>query len=309
MFIGALLLGLLLLVVGADYVVRGGSQLALAARVPALVVGLTIVAAGTSMPELLVSLTAAVAGSADIALANVTGSNIANILVVLGATAAIKPIIVDRSLLRREVPALLLLQGLLLVLALDGGYGRLDGVVLLAVGLVYNVLLVREALKGRAAHNPDSTEVVTPPWKNVLLLAFGVGVLVVGARLFVDGATELARFFGWSERFIGLTVVAVGTSAPEIATSVMGAWRGEDDIAVGNALGSNLFNVAFVLGLTVLFQPIGIADAGSYSDLGVCLALTLALIPVVRAGAIGRLLGSLFLLAYAFLLGAAFLGT
>src|SRR5690606_14905026 len=266
-----------MLVGGAELLVRGGGRLALALRIPALVVGLTVVAFGTSTPELAVSVTAAFTASTDMALANVTGSNIANIALVLGLVALIQPIDVDRGLLRREVPVCVGLQVLVPLMLLDGTLGRVDGVVLLAAGVAYNGYLVWDAISNRPALEEGALPIEgggDPRW-NVFLLLVGVAILLGGAHLFVGGAVEVAKLLGLSARFIGLTVVALGTSAPEIATGVVSAYRGEADLALGNSLGSNVLNITVVLALTALIQPIVIADNLALIDLAVALGTTL----------------------------------
>lgn len=306
MFVLLLLIGLVMLVAGAELLVRGGGQLALALRVPALVVGLTIVAFGTSTPELMVSVTAALKASTEMALANVNGSNIANIALVLGAAAVVRPLVVDRTLMRREIPSCLGLQILLPVLCLDGGLSRIDGGFLLIVGIAYNVWLLFEALRGRAPPMDDDLEVVegTPTYVNVLMLVVGVAVLIVGANLFVSGAETVAEIFGLSERFIGLTVVALGTSAPELATGLVSAYRGEVDLAVGNSLGSNLFNISMVLGITAMIQPIPVGDPAAWNDMYAAVCITGLLIPIVLFGRLNRPAGAMMVLLYFAYMGA-----
>lgn len=288
-----------MLVAGAEMLVRGGGQFALQLRVPALVVGLTIVAFGTSAPELVVSVTAALQGTTDMALSNINGSNIANILLVLGLSGLVAVVPVDSSLLQRDIPVAIFLQALLPVLALDGLIGRFDGGVMLLCALLYNVWLFVSVLRGRA---PVDDELEVDPssawWKNLLMLLGGLVVLLVGAQLFVGGATQLAQLFGLSDRFIGLTVVAVGTSAPEIATSVLSARRGESALAVGNSLGSNILNIAMVLGITALIQPIPCSDPGFMGDMLSALAVSVMLVPLAMYGRIGRVEGGLMCLAY-----------
>lgn len=285
MFLIALLVGLLLLVAGAELVVRGGGQLALALRVPALVVGLTIVAFGTSTPELAVSTAAALSGAPDMALANVVGSNIANLALVLGLAAIVRPLDVDPRLARRELPVLLVLQLLLPLFAWDMVFQRWEGAALLAVGIGYNVWLVWEARARRArlveSEEEEELEPSGPWYLHLALLVGGVAVIVFGADLFVGGATEVAERLGMSERYIGLTVVAVGTSAPEIATSVMSSFRNNSEIAMGNALGSNVLNVTVVLALSAMILPISLKDAGVFTDLWVALGATALLVPMV----------------------------
>lgn len=299
-FLLSLLLGLVLLVTGAELLVRGGGQLALALRIPALVVGLTVVAFGTSAPELVVSITAALEGSTDMALANINGSNLANIALVLGGAALIRPMTVERSMLNREVPVCVALQILLPLLCLDGVIGRWDGLIFVAFGVAWNAWLVRDAMRGRSVPVDGDVEASSgASWVgNVVKVLGGLVILVVGADLFVSGAHTVAVMAGLSERFIGLTVVAVGTSAPEIATGFVSAWRGESDIALGNSLGSNLFNIAIVLGLTALVHPVAVSDPGSFTDMATALVVTLALVPIVRAERFGRPAGLLFVLGY-----------
>jgi cation:H+ antiporter len=306
----SLLAGLAMLVFGADLLVRGGTHIALAFRVPVLIVGLTLVAFGTSTPELAVSLIAAFDGSGEIALANVNGSNIANILLVLGLSAVIMPLVMDRRMMRRELPALLLLQALVIVSCLDGLVSRLDGLLLLAVGVGYNVLLVRDALQHRASLDPEDIDVELgepKPLRDIALFVSGLGVLVFGADLFIDGAVWLAEMAGMSDRVIGLTVVAVGTSAPEIATSAMSAWRGQSEMALGNAIGSNILNVAIVLGVTAMIAPIGFSDPGVYTDVALALGAALLMVPVIVQGSarMSRPQGFAFLGGYAVYVVAA----
>lgn len=295
MYVVSLLIGLVLLVAGAELLVRGGGQLALALRVPALVVGLTVVAFGTSAPELIVSVTAALEASTDMALANVNGSNIANIALVLGLAALVAPLRVERSLIRREIPWCLGLQVAVPALAYDGVLSRIDGIVLLAGGVTYNALLLYSALRGRKPPPMDEldTEDQTPWYVNTGMLVVGIAVLVVGARVFVDAAETLALSIGLSQRFVGLTVVALGTSAPEVATGMMSAYRGEVDLAVGNSLGSNLLNISMVLGLTAIITPIVITDPGAHGDMLVAVAVVALSVPIVFKGSLSRVDGAI----------------
>lgn len=302
MFVLSLLVGLALLVVGADLLVRGAGQIALAMRIPALVVGLTIVAMGTSMPELLVSTTAAMADSSEMAIANVNGSNVANILLVLGLAALVRPLAVERTLMRREIPVAILFQVALPLLCLDLLIGRLDGLILVLLGIGYNAWLMIEALRGRAPVVDDELAELDgsgPLWKQLAFVAVGLGTLVGGANLFVDGAVEVARALNVSERFIGLTVVALGTSAPELATGLVSAFKGEVDLAVGNSIGSNLFNIAMVLGITALITPVPLQDPGVWFDFGACLVATVVMVPFVLKGSMTRVDGALLSTAYA----------
>ncbi len=295
----SLLIGLLLLVAGAEMLVRGGGQLALALRVPALVVGLTVVAFGTSSPELIVSVTAAMNASTSMALGNVTGSNIANIVLVLGLSALVAPLVVDRMLMRREVPAAVGLQILVPLLALDGQISRIDGGILILGGIVYNVWLLYEALRGRAPAPEDAEKVpLSETLLNLVMLVGGLSILVGGAHLFVSGAETLAYSFNLSQRFVGLTVVALGTSAPEVVTGMVSAHRGEVDLAVGNSLGSNILNISMVLGITAVIMPIEVGSDGAMNDLGIAVLATCILIPVVLKGSISRIEGGVLAIGY-----------
>lgn len=304
-----LLLGLAMLIGGAELLVRGGGALALALKVPALIVGLTVVAFGTSAPELAVSVSAALGedGSTEAALANITGSNIANILLVLGVASLVRPLVVDRSLIKREIPAVLLLQLMIpLMCFLNDDINRLEGLVLLGGGLLYNGLLIRQALRDRSdalAEEAEHTDVIpTSPGSvalQVVLVVAGLAILVFGARLFVDGAFAIATWLEFSPRFIGLTVIALGTSAPEIVTGALSAWRGETELALGNSIGSNILNISMVLAVTAIIKPIGFDDQGTWIDLLVANGCTLLLVPIVLAtGRIGRVSGGLMIAAY-----------
>lgn len=305
-----LLVGIAILTIGAEVLVRGAGALALAAKISPLVVGLTIVAFGTSAPELVVSLQATLRGQSDIALGNVLGSNIFNVLFILGLSALITPLVVSRQLVRFEVPLMVLLSGLLGLLALDGRIGRLDGM-LLCLGLVsytaWAIIKSRsDERKAKAIELPGIEEIAMHGPGRVLLqivlVLVGLGLLVLGSRLFSDSAVEIARGLGVSELVIALTLVAAGTSLPEVATSVMAALRGQRDIAVGNVVGSNLFNIMGVLGVsaTAAAEGIGISDVALRLDVPVMIAVAIACLPIFFTGhIISRWEGGL-LLAYYF---------
>ncbi|MEN0064449.1 MAG: calcium/sodium antiporter [Myxococcota bacterium] len=306
-FVLWLLLGLVLLVTGAELLVRGGGQVALALRVPALVVGLTIVAFGTSMPELLVSVTAAMHASTEMALANVNGSNLANVTLVLGLAALVNPLTVERTLIWREIPVVLGLSLMVPLLGSDRIINQGDGIILLLAGIIYNVWLLLDALRGRASSNAEEDIDGDPGLgKNLLLLAFGVLALVLGAQWFVFGAVKVAEVLHLSDRFIGLTVVAMGTSAPEVATGMWSAYRGETELAVGNSLGSNLLNIAMVLGITALVEPIRIEDTSAWGDMALCVVVTAALVPFVLKGSITRLEGGILTAVYGLYLASGY---
>lgn len=246
------ILGLMGLFFGGEFLVRGASRVALAYRISPMVIGLTIVGFGTSSPELLVSLNAAVQGAPAIAIGNVLGSNLANIVLILGLTALVSPVVMSLRQSWRDLAVMLGATALLWVMLLNGSLGRIEGAILFA-GLI--AFLAMSFLSGRVEPEADAAP-VAPVWKSALMTLGGLVVLMVGARLLVDSSTQIARTFGISEAVIGLTVVAVGTSLPELATSLIAAWRKHSEIAVGNIIGSNIFNVLGILGLTALIVPI-----------------------------------------------------
>ncbi|MBM4061370.1 MAG: calcium/sodium antiporter [Planctomycetes bacterium] len=300
--------GLGLLVLGADWLVKGAARLAAAAGVSSLVIGLTVVAFGTSSPELAVSVRAAWLGQADMAVGNVVGSNIFNVLFILGASALITPLLVAQDLVRRDVPLMILVSVVLLLLSLDGGLGRLDSALLFAGIVVYTVWIVRASRRENAAVAAEyeaefGGEAVrrAPVWQSIVLVVAGLGLLVLGSNWLVEGAVVFARWAGISEVVVALTIVAAGTSLPEVATSILAAIRGERDIAVGNVVGSNLFNILSVLGLSGLVSPSGLTVIPSMVafDLPVMIAVAVACLPIFARGRmIPRWEGALFLLYY-----------
>ncbi|MBL8733029.1 MAG: calcium/sodium antiporter [Planctomycetes bacterium] len=301
----AFVVGLALLVLGADWLVRGASRLARAAGVSPLVVGLTVVAFGTSAPELAVSVRAAWAGQADMAVGNVVGSNIFNVLAIVGLAAAITPLLVAVQLVRRDVPVMIVVSLALIGLALDGRIGRLDGALLFIALVGYTTWIVRASRReGAAAAAAMDTPASAPRGKLSLDLGFvlgGCAMLVLGSTWMVDGAIAFAKWLGLSEVVVGLTIVAAGTSLPELATSVMAAAKGERDIAVGNVVGSNVFNILGVLGLSGIMAPYGLTVLPSMVtlDLPVMLAAAFACLPFFARGhVIPRWEGVLFLLFY-----------
>lgn len=299
-----LALGLALLVAGAELLVRGAAALAGRLGVSPLVVGVTIVAVGTSAPEVAVTVQAAAAGSPDLGVGNVLGSNVFNVLVVLGASAALSPIVVSARLVRWDVPVMIGASLLVWVLAADGRVGRIDGAVLLTLLAGYVLHALRGAGREAPAVEAEYAEALGPRGaaaglgRRIAEIVAGLVVLVVGARWLVAAGTDLARAFGLSELVIGLTVVAAGTSLPELATSLAATWRGERDIAAGNAIGSNVWNLLFVLGLAALVAPAGlpVAPATLRFDLPVMTAVAIACLPIVTTGhLIARWEGLLFL--------------
>jgi len=292
--------GLVVLLLGAEFFVRGASRMAAAVGVPALVIGLTVVAFGTSAPEAAVGLQSVLQGSSDIGLGNVIGSNIANVLLILGLASLISPLPVAARVVRVDVPVMIGFSVLLWTLCLDGELGRGNGVLLLLLAVIYNVWLVRSARRDAARDGHE--RVGGTKLRSILLVGLGFVAIVVGAGWLVDGSVQLAKAFGLSELVIGLTVVAIGTSMPEIATSTVAGLRGEQDIAVGNAVGSNVFNILLVVGLTATLSPIPIPvqDSVLNFDFPIMISVAVACLPILFIGyRLGRWEGMLFLVYYA----------
>lgn len=298
------LAGLVLLVSGGELLVRGASALAVQAGISPLVVGLTVVSVATSAPELAVTTGAVLSGETELALGNVVGSNIANILLILGVSAVVMSLGIRRQLVRIDVPFLIGFGMLLLLLALDGGIGRLDGLLLLSAWVGHTTLSVWLSKRGDAppteAETADSTPDVSV-WASVALVVVGVTLLVGGAQLLVDGAVSIATSLGVGPLVIGLTVVAIGTSLPELVASFIAVRQRAGDLAVGNAIGSCLANIGLVLGVPSLLTPGGleVPSAVVSVDLPLMIAASLTLLPVMYTGArIGRREGLLFVSLY-----------
>lgn len=256
--VGVLLLGLVVLYFGAEWLIKGASSMAVGFGIPPLVVGLTVVALGTSLPEFMTNFIAALLGNDGLALGNIIGSNIANVGLILGTTAVLVPLAVAPTTLKREYPIMMGVMISFYLLALDGVIGRVDGVILI-LGLVgFLGYLVRDVR--RRGVGPDevvaSPDLVMPTWKKTVLLVGGIIALALGAHLMVTSAVAIAEFFQIDPVIVGLTVVAVGTSLPELAASLVGVFRNETDLSVGNVIGSNLLNVLFVVGLVALVNPL-----------------------------------------------------
>ena len=305
-----LIAGLVLLIAGAELLVRGAARLAAAFGISPLVIGLTVVAFGTSSPELAVSLQSAAAGQADIALGNVVGSNIFNVLFILGISAAIIPLVVAQQLVRLDVPIMIGISVLVYLFGLNGQIGRLEGALLFAGIVAYTLFLIRQSRKESkevqdeyAKEYGDGQPRATRQYIiNAVFVVAGLALLILGARWLVDSAVSLAQALGLSELIIGLTIVAAGTSMPEVATSIVAAVRGERDIAVGNVVGSNIFNILAVLGLSSVLAPNGIsvsAPALAF-DIPVMIAVAVACLPIFFTGfKVARWEGWLFLAYYA----------
>jgi len=305
-----LLGGLVLLVGGAEALVRGAAKLAGALGISPLVVGLTVVAFGTSSPELAVSVSAAFSGESDIAVGNVVGSNIFNVLFILGLSALVAPLSVAQQLVRLDVPIMIAISMLMPALGLDGRIDRIDGVILFSLLLAYTVFLVLQSRKesqevqeeyAREYAVGEEEKTVRAQWVDLGYVAAGTALLILGSRWLVSGAVDIAQHFGVSELVIGLTIVSMGTSAPELATSVVASLRGERDIAVGNVVGSNIFNMLAVIGFTGLVSPQGIPVAVEVLrfDLPIMIMVALACVPVFFTGmTIARWEGGLMLAYY-----------
>jgi cation:H+ antiporter len=320
--VGRIVAGLALLVLGGELLVRGASALARRVGISSLVVGLTVVSAATSAPELAVTVGAVLRDEPGLAVGNVVGSNIVNVLLILGLSALVVPLAVKQRLVRFDLPWMVVLSIGLLLVSLDGRIGAVDGVVLLAAVVLHTVLTVvigrrgapvpaaapsgdRGAGGGTGGAEDVRTEEEPPPAsvpRSVLLVVLGIALLVAGATLLVEGAVSIATSLGVSSLVVGLTVVAVGTSLPELATSVIAVRRGERDLAVGNVVGSNIFNIGVVLGLPALISPGGIPVSGAAValDIPVMLAAAVALLPIAFTGfAVARWEGALFVALYA----------
>lgn len=300
-------LGLVLLTFGADILVRGASTLAGSFGISPLIIGLTVVAFGTSAPELAVSINAAWVGQADIAIGNVVGSNICNVLLILGLSALAAPLVVQRQLIRLDVPVMIGASLFLSALALDGRLSRLDGLLLTAglIGYVAFLLYLARQDRARAAAVMAEVEISEDdkqhPLRSLGYIVAGLVMLVLGSDWLVNGAVMLARSFGLSELVIGLTIVSVGTSLPELATSVMASLKGERDIAIGNVVGSNIFNILSVLGISSLISPSGlnVAEAALRFDIPVMVILSVLTLPLLYIGfQISRARGALLLAWY-----------
>ena len=315
----ALVIGLALLVGGADFLVKSASRLAAIAGIPPLIVGLTVVAFGTSAPELAVSLQAGLSNQADIALGNVVGSNICNVLLIVGLSAIITPLAVAQQLVRLDVPIMVGISALVLFFGLDGHINRSDGVVLFLGGLVYTAYLLYQsrlekvpdiqsdyAQFGVAVEQPEQLRSFKSVCLNGLLLIAGFAMLIAGSQLLVDSAVTIATLLGASQLMIGLTIVAVGTSLPELATSVAASYKGESDIAVGNVVGSNIFNILVVLGLASAVSPEGITvpTAAITFDIPIMLAVAIACLPIFFTdNKVSRKEGVLLLIYYLLYVG------
>lgn len=294
--------GLILLFIGAEGLIKGSSSLALKIGITPLVVGLTVVAFGTSAPELVVSLKAALIGNDSISLGNVIGSNIANIALILGLAAIVRPLAVHANVVKREIPVMIGVSVLLILFLIDGEISFIDGLIFVMGVVAYTILSILFARKEKNKEVEKEFEegvkskLSTPV--SIIFTIAGLALLIVGANLFVKSAVEIAKAFGVSDVIIGLTIVAIGTSLPELLTSVVASFKNEADIAIGNVVGSNIFNILLILGITALIIPVSGAGI-SYIDLGVMLFSAAILLPLSKTGfSISRLEGLLLLVGY-----------
>jgi cation:H+ antiporter len=297
-----LVLGLVALFIGAEGLIRGSSTLALKIGITPLVVGLTVVAFGTSTPELVVSLKAALIGNSSISLGNVVGSNIANIALILGISAIIRPLDVHANIIRREIPIMIGISILLVLLLIDGELGLVDGIIFVLGIVIYAIVNITMARKEKNAEVEKEfkeglkTGLGVPI--SIVMIVGGLGLMILGANLFVTSSISIAEVIGVSDAIIGLTIVAIGTSLPELITSVVAAYKNESDIAIGNVVGSNIFNILGILGITALI--ISVSSSGiNYIDFGAMLFAALILLPLSKTGfRITRLEGALLVLGY-----------
>lgn len=280
-----LLVGFVLLLKGADFFVEGSSSVAKLMKIPPVVIGLTIVAMGTSAPEAAVSITAGLAGSNEIALSNVIGSNIFNLLMVLGICAIIQVMHVDTIILKRDMPWNIGCGAVVFLMMLDGVIGRLEGVLLLILLAVYLIVVVRSALKNREEAEEEIKTLSIPV--SILAIIGGLAAIIIGGDLVVDSAKSIALAWGMSETLVGLTIVAIGTSLPELATSVVAARKGESGLAFGNAVGSCLFNLLFILGMSTSISAISFAGSEymmNLVDIGMVIVVSLILFIFAKTG-------------------------
>lgn len=292
--------GLVMLIKGGDWFVDGAAGIAARFGIPQLIIGLTIVAMGTSAPEAAVSISAALKGSADITIGNILGSNILNVLIILGLSAVITPLAVAKSTVKIEIPFMIAITALLLAQGIDGNISLTDGIVLWAAFIAYLTYLFICAKKNpEQAGDDEQDNKPRKVWQLLLLTVIGLALIIAGSNFAVDGATAIARILGLSERFIGLTIVALGTSLPELFTSVSAARKGNADIAIGNIVGSNIFNILFVVGTSALIIPVPFAAGFIFDTAAAIFASVLLLVCCLRNHKLNRFSGVLMLACYA----------
>ena len=304
----AVIAGLVLLVAGAELIVRSGSRLAAKLGVPPILVGLTVVSIGTSAPELAVGIGAAASGAGSLAVGNIAGTNIVNLLLILGVTAALRAVPLSMQTLRLDLPVMGVVAMVVFLFAIDGELTRTEGAILVGLSVGYTVALVRTARRETAYVAEEfgdafgTRRLSSSRWATVgavVVLVAGLGIIILGADWLVDGSIEIARSFGISEGFIGLTIIAIGTSAPELATAILSTFRGERDIAIGNLIGSSTYNLTLILGITVLAAPIVLDPALILVDLPVMILATFFVGVLMLTGRrVGRREGALMVAMY-----------
>lgn len=295
-----LAVGFVLLMKGADWFVEGASKIADKFGIPQLVIGLTIVAMGTSLPEAAVSISAALKGSAELTIGNILGSNILNVFIILGLTSVICAVPVKKSTVRYEIPFTIGITVVLAVMGLlDNQVSRLEGIGLWVLMIVYLLYLLRMAKNGEPLEEVPEAGKKDTVLKMVLMVVVGAVMIVLGSNVTVDAATELAIIFGMDERLIGLTIVALGTSLPELVTSVTAAVKGKSDIAIGNIVGSNIFNILFVVGTTAIITPVSYSADFLVDSIVAAAAMVLLFVCVLRRQKLTRLGGAIMLVGYA----------
>jgi cation:H+ antiporter len=300
-----LIFGLLLLVVAGEFLVKGAVGISILLKLSPLVIGMTVVSFGTSMPELLVSVNGALDGNSGIAIGNVVGSNIVNVAFILGLSVIILPILPDKQTLKIDYPVMVAASFIFIIFALDNFIARWEGFVLFAILIIFVYRMVTKSRKDekvKAEANKDNGQEELksmPVWKSIIFVVLGLIGLFFGAEWFVDGAIQIAASFGLSDAIIGVTVVAVGTSMPELIASVVAAVRKQADISIGNIIGSNIFNIFGVLGLAAIIQPIGVGQESVEFDGLWMIAVALLLLPMMYFGkALGRISGSILVFSY-----------
>ena len=303
-FGASLLFGFVLLIKGSEFFVDGAAGIAVRFGIPQMVIGLTIVAMGTSAPEAAVSITAAIGGNADITVGNIVGSNILNVLLILGIASVIVSIAVEKASIRYDIPYMIFCSVLLLFQGYDGKIGIVDGVVLWIAFLVYLFYLFMQARKRRDAEETIPCESI---WKLILFCVGGIVAILLGSRLAVYGATEMARLYGISERVIGLTIVALGTSLPELFTSVTAARKGNAEIAIGNIVGSNIFNILFISGTTAFIRVVPYERRFLFDTIVMIATGIILLVCVLKKHKLTRVGGMLMLFCYSLYLGYLFM--
>lgn len=292
-----LIVGFVLLIKGADFFVEGSSSAAKLLKIPSVVIGLTIVAMGTSAPEAAVSITAGLAGNNDIAISNIIGSNIFNLLIVVGLCAVMKGVVTDKDILKRDLPVNIAVSGLLLLFLIDLKISRIEGIILLILFIAYMIIVVGEGVKNRTTETEEVKKL--SPVMSVVFIVAGLAAVVFGGDLVVDNASKIAETFGLSQNLIGLTIVAVGTSLPELATSVIATKKGESGLALGNAVGSCIFNILFILGVSGTLSPMTAAGE-SFVDICVLTVVTVVMLIFGKSkGMTSRIEGVICILAYA----------